>query len=292
MENFKFSSYDKTHLNAYLFEVENSRGIIQIIHGMKEYSKRYFDFIRFLNEHHYSVFISDLRGHGLTCDSIENLGYSDGDIYKEILQDQLLISKYLKEKYPSLPLYVIGHSFGSFISQGYILKNEFAEKIVLSGSAYNNTLLFKFASILTKILRFFKGKKGSAKLIENLSFGAYEKKFKNGNWLTRNEKILLEYKNDEYCGTSFPLNFYCSMFSNTTKNYKKLKLVTNKPRLFIISGDKDPVGQDGKLVLKLAKTYQKNGYETALKLYNDYRHEVLNELNKTEVYNDIIKFLE
>ena len=292
MENFQFTSFDGKLLNSYLFDnVENPIGVIQIIHGMKEYAVRYFDFIKFLNENKFIVFISDLRGHGLSSDSIENLGFSDGDIYKECLQDQLEISKYLHDKYSDLPLYVFGHSFGSFISQGYILKNQFAKKIILCGSAYNNTFVFKFGNVVSKLIRLFKGKKGSAKFIENLSFNSYSKKFENGNWLTRNEKIFKEYNEDKYCGTDFPINFYCSMFSNTTKNYKGLKNLNNKAKLFVIAGDNDPVGNNGKSVIKLSKTYQKSGFKVTTKLYNQYRHEILNELNKTEVYNDVVNFL-
>lgn len=292
MEDFKFTSFDGKELQSYLFEkVEKPLGVIQIIHGMKEYSNRYFDFIKFLNTNNFIVFISDLRGHGLTSDSIESLGFSEGDIYKECLQDQLEISKFLKEKYPDLPLNILGHSFGSFVSQGYILKNQYAVKIVLSGSAYNNTLLFKMANLIAKTTRLFKGKKGSAKLIEKLSFSSYEKKFENGNWLSRNENVFKAYNEDKFCGTPFPINFYCSMFSNTTKNYKRLKLINKKAKLFVIAGKDDPVGSYGKSVLKLSKTYQKSGFKTTTKLYDEYRHEILNELNKTQVYNDVVNFL-
>lgn len=290
MENFKFKSFDGKELNSYLFEVEKPIGIVQITHGMKEHSKRYFDFIKFLTNNNYNVFISDLRGHGLTCESIDKLGYSDNDIYKECLNDSLFISEYLSKKYKNLPLYVIGHSFGSFVIQGYIKNNIYAKKIVLIGSNYNNTLLFKTGKIIASFIKLFKGKKGSAKLIEDMSFNSYAKKFKNGNWLTRNEKIFNAYNQDPYCNCSFPINFYYSMFKNTPKNYKNISKVKNKAKLFILAGTSDPVGNYGKGVVKLAKVYQKAGFKTTMKLYIDYRHEILNELNKTEVYNDIVTF--
>lgn len=287
----QFFSYDNKQLYSELFEAENPCGVIQIVHGMQEHSGRYKDFVNFLVKNGYNVFICDQRGHGKTAITKENLGYSDGDIYKECVNDQLYISKYIKEKYPSLPLYVIGHSFGSFVTQGYILQNKYAEKIILSGSAYNNTMLFKAGKVMAKTIQLFKGRKGSAKFIENLSFGSYGKKFEGGNWLTRNKEIFTAYQNDEYCGTPFPISFYVSMFTNTPKNYKNLKKVENKAKIFIISGTDDPVGEFGKSIVKLSRTYQKAGFKIATKLYKDYRHEVLNELNKTEVYNDIINFL-
>ena len=159
------------------------------------------------------------------------------------------------------------------------------------GSSYNNTLQFKFGKILSKLICFFKKGNKSAKIVESLSFKAYGKKFENGNWLTRNEKIFQKYINDKYCGTSFPYSFYNSMFTECLKNYKNLKTVENKVPVLIISGDKDPVGENGKSVIKLSKVYGKANFPTTLKLYQNCRHEILNELNRKEVYQDIIIFI-
>ena len=292
MLNFKLKSFDDKELNCYLFEVENPIGIVQIIHGMKEYSDRYFDFIKFLNNNGYNVFISDLRGHGLTSDSVENLGYVDGDIFDLCYRDQLYISDYLAEKYDNSDLFVIGHSFGSFLTQRYILSNVHAKKIILSGSAYNDTILFQSAKILSNIIVFFRGKRRDALFIEKLSFGAYGKKFENGNWLTRDENIFNAYNESPYCGTVFPNNFYQSMFKNSPKSYKGLKTLNIKPKIFIASGNDDPVGEFGKSVKKLYSVYKDAGLDVEMKLYPDCRHEILNELNKDEVYSDFLNYLQ
>lgn len=290
MENFSLNSFDNHTINCYLFEVENPIGVIQICHGMKEHAKRYFNFCEYLNKHNFNVLVSDSRGHGEIANKTNTNGFSNGDIFEETLQDQLFISKFLKEKYENLKLYFLGHSYGSFIGQAYIKENQIAEKIILIGSSYNNTIEHKLGKMLASLIVKFKGKKASAKMIENLSFKSYGKKFKNGNWLSVDEKNFDKYQNDELCGNPFPASFYKSMFSHTIKAYKNLNNCKKVP-LLILAGNQDPVGKNGKLVIKLSKTYSINNFPTTMKLYKNKRHEILNDLDKHEVYNDIKVFI-
>lgn len=81
------------------------------------------------------------------------------------------------------------------------------------------------------------------------------------------------------------------MFSGALKNYKHLGNINKNMPILILSGDDDPVGNYGKLVVKLYNTYKKQGLNVQYKLYNGARHEILNETNKQEVYQDIIDFL-
>ena len=291
MNKVKIKGYDNSTLVGYYWEdVSNPKGVVQIIHGMQEHAKRYDDFAKFLNSNGYIVFASDLRGHGETVGDVNKQGYSDGDIFEQIINDQITISNMLKEKY-NLPLYVIGHSFGSFVSQMYISRCNVADKVILSGSAYTKNIAFTFGNIVAHINSAFVGKDKTAKFLEKNSFGAYGKKFEDGNWLTRNKEIFDEYKKDPYCGHPFPYSFYKSMFSGALKNYKNLGNINKNMPILILSGDDDPVGNYGKLVVKLYNTYKKQGLNVQYKLYNGARHEILNETNKQEVYQDIIDFL-
>jgi len=291
MKTIKLKGYQDFELVGYLWDkVENPVGVVQIIHGMQEHAKRYNDFAKFLNKNGLIVFASDLRGHGETA-LINNLplGYSDGDIFMEIVQDQIIITDYLKDKF-NLPITIFGHSFGSFISQRYMIENGFKIKnIILCGSTYTNNMLYKSGYVLAKICRFFKGKKAKARLIEKLSIRSYGKNFKNGNWLTRDEKIFEEYRKDELCGRSFPNNFYWSFFKNARHNYKKLSNIPFYLPIFIISGTDDPVmGKKG--LHKLFFKYGLANKKVFLKTYLGARHELINEINKEEVYNDIKEF--
>ncbi len=290
MRRVEIMGYRGYPLVGYFWEnVLKPKGIVQIIHGMQEHAKRYDDFAKFLNGKGYVVFASDLRGHGETINDVEKQGFSEGDIFEEIVNDQIIISNTLKEKY-NLPLYVVGHSFGSFVTQMYMTKCNIADKIVLSGSTYTRNLSFKFGNLVAHINGAVVGKNKTAKFLEKNSFGAYGKKFKNGNWLTRDEEIFEAYKLDPYCGHPFPYSFYKSMFSGVAKNYKDIDKIRSDVKILIISGDSDPVGGYGKLVTKLYNVYRKQGLNVQCKLYNGARHEILNETNKVEVYDDVLNF--
>lgn len=282
-----FKSFDGKELHYYLVEAEKPKAVVQIVHGMQEHAKRYLPFMEFLQKNGYTSFASDLRGHGKSMDEIP--GYSDGDIFQEIVKDQIEITKFLKEKY-NLPVYIFGHSFGSFITQYYIANSDnIASKAVLCGSTFTNNALYKFGKFFAKLTCAFKGKKHEAKLIENMSLKGYGKKFPNGNWLSRDEENWEKYKADEFCGQPFPASFYLSMFKNGAKNYKNIGNIDIP--VLIISGTSDPVsGKNAKGAEKLYRVYKDNGIDVQLILYDRARHELLNETNKEDVYKDVLEF--
>lgn len=292
MKTIKLKGYLDFELTCYVWDnVKEATGVVQIIHGMQEHAKRYNDFAKYLNNQGLIVFASDLRGHGATA--ISNnlpLGYSNGDIFDEIVKDQIIITEYLKNKY-TLPISIFGHSFGSFITQKYLIENGFKIKnAVLCGSTYTNNASFKMGFTLASILKFFGQKKKQANLIESMSIRKYGKDFKNGNWLSRDEKVWNKYSQDELCGKPFPNNFYWSFFKNARKNYKNLKNIPFYLPILIISGTADPVaGKNG--LFKLFFTYGQAKKKVFLKCYPDARHEIINEINNDEVFKDLSNFL-
>jgi len=293
MKTLKIKGYNNFELVGYVWDkVENPIGVFQIIHGMQEHAKRYKNFAEYLNSKGYIVFASDLRGHGETA-TINNLplGYSNGDIFDEIVKDQIIITDYLLNTY-KLPITIFGHSFGSFIAQKYMVEYGFKIKnIILCGSTYTNNFAFNSGYLVACLTKLFGLKKKKANLIENMSIKAYGKHFADGNWLSRDSKVWSKYKEDKLCGTPFPNNFYWSLFKNARKNYKDLKNIPYFLPILIISGTEDPVaGKDG--VIKLFFTYGKARKKVYFKSYLNARHELLNELCKDEVYEDIVNFAE
>ena len=123
-----------------------------------------------------------------------------------------------------------------------------------------------------------------------MSFKSYGKKFENGNWLTRDEEMYKKYQEDPFCGESFPVSFYQSMFTNFVKLNKEIDNIPKETKIFLIAGDKDPVGDSGKDVTNLYRLYVKHGKNARIKLYPDARHELVNETNRKEVYEDVLNF--
>ncbi len=290
-------SFDGAKIYTRLWdETKNPRGVVLIIHGMCEHSKRYEDFAKFLNKHDYVCFAFDLRAHGKTSVSIDALGKYDGDLFADTVNDAIFFSHLLNELYPSLPLLVFGHSFGSFVLQRYVECYDQYKGVVFCGSAnMKHQASVSLGQFISGISKFFCGKNKKAKMIAKLSFGAYAKPFENGNWLTRDEKVWENYNKDEYCGFICSHNFYYSFFKNLKKIYKKdnLEQINKSKPMLIISGSQDPVGSFGKLSTKLDDLYTKIGVtQKEFKLYDGARHELLNETNKEEVYADMLKYLD
>ena len=270
-------------------------GIVQILHGMVEYIDRYDDFARYLCNLGFAVAGDDHRGHGFTAGE-ENLGkVPDGHTYFDTVDDAIILTDYLQSKYPDVPTIVFGHSYGSFLAQGYIQQN--SDKIngcVLCGSARMDNSDVKMGRKVANMQFKLYGKDKPANLIRKLSFGGYDKPFKHEKrknaWLNRDVDACEKYNNDKFCNYTMSIGFYKYFFDGLIKIYEQERLdkINKDLPLFIISGDKDPVGNMGKLVRELYDLYVDNGIKNVkIKLYNNARHEILNELNKAEVYQDV-----
>jgi len=290
MENIKIKGYNNLSINAYIVEpTGKAKGVIQIIHGMQEHATRYEHFMQYLAKNGYVAFASDLRGHGESLIGDGKYGFGEKDIFEEIIQDQQIIFKYLKNKY-KLPIYVFGHSFGSFITQRFMQVNPEIKKFVVCGTTNGSKMLYKFGKLISNLYLTKKSKNKSAKLIESMSLKSYSKKFERGNWLSRNESVWDKYQSDPLCGQSFPVSFYQSMFRNMTALNRGIKLVRQDAKILLIAGTQDPVGNYGKYVTSLYEKYMKAGKDVQIKLYEGARHELLNEINSNEVYADVLKF--
>ncbi len=292
MKEVDFQSFDGEIIKCYEFAPEGEiKGIVQIVHGLEEHGKRYSDFAKFLNKNGYLVFTCDQRLHGETAG--ENLSKTKiRDIYPVMVQDQCMISDMLIDKF-NKPLIIMGHSYGSFVVQGYLQRYDKESGAILCGSAYMKRFDVLLGGIVAKLTRSFKGGEATAKAIEKIVYGGYNKQVGSGSWICANPKSVEKYEADPLCGQPLCANFYCSMFSNTYKLYKKknLEKIDKAMPILIISGKDDPVGKMGKSTTKLYKCYKKHGLNAKLKLYEGMRHEILNEVNNQIVYNDILEFV-
>ena len=300
MKEFTLSTFDNTDIACYLWDdVADPIAVVQIAHGMGEHCGRYDDFAKFLNANGYMVIAEDHRGHGKTS-GYDNRGIVEGDSYNDTVSDMIALTNYAEKKY-KLPVVLFGHSYGSFLTQAYIERN--GENIVgaiLSGSAYMNTGLVAFGRFIAKVQELFFGPKKPANLIAKLSFGAYDKQFKSENqpfaWLTRDVEVVKKYIADEFCGAAYTMSigfqksFFCGL--KTVYTEEALESIPKTLPIMVASGDKDPVGSNGAMVSRLYEEYKSRGIEDlTIKLYPDARHEILNELNKDEVYADFLAFI-
>jgi len=290
MEEEKFKCYDDVNLQAYLFETARPKGVVQFVHGMQEYCKPYFEFAEFLNKKGYIIYMADQRAHGKSCKKISEIGKADDDIFSKSVYDQLCISSMLKARY-NLPIFLIGHSYGSFIVQAYMTKNKHISKFVLLGSAYMKQPKIWYGERLVKFASKFKNKEKCARYIERKVFSKYNKNYTNTSWVTSDEEQEKFLRKDRLNRIPFSTGFYESLFTNLYKLYNDIGKIDKSIPIAIFSGSDDPIGSYGKSVFKLYQVYNKTGLNAKLTLYAKARHSLLHEKIRKNVYNDILNFI-
>ncbi len=299
--NFEFTDNENYSLFTYLWEPEDNvtkKGIIQVIHGLAEHAKRYERFAKEATSNDFIVVADDHRGHGKTAKNEEEIGYlGEDDGFQKMVEDEYQLTKIMKEKYPNLPYFILGHSMGSFILQKYI--EEYGKElngVILSGTAGPNPGLLVPGKIIARLAMKINGPKKKSKFLNNLSFGTYNNAFKPNrtdfDWLSRDEKEVDKYIEDPLCGFVCSTSLYYFLTKGMLQMHKKcnLALIPKSLPIFIVSGSKDPVG--AKTVPRLYKIYLKLGLnDVEMKLYNDARHEILNEINREEVTREILGWI-
>ena len=301
---FKFTAMDGVIINVHKWGLEEGqaiKGVVQISHGMAEWAYRYDYFAKALNREGYIVYANDHRGHGLTAPSMEDVGYiSDNDGFFDKVEDMRELNQLIREEHPSLPVVLFGHSMGSFLSQRYIqLYGSDLVGVILSGSNGKQGPIINLGIALAYLEMKFKGRRHRSRLLDKLSFGSYNRAFPDNrtkfDWLSRDEKQVDRYIEDPYCGGIFTSSFFYDFLRGLKMitRRKNLEAVPKNLPIYIFSGSMDPVGGFGKGVEKLKEMYETHGLkEVSLVLYPEGRHEMLNEINRDEVIEDIVRWLD
>lgn len=299
---FKFlSSNNETDINAIRWIPDTDIiAIVQIAHGMVEYIDRYDDFANYLCTQGILVVGHDHLGHGDSIKDKSEWGYfAESDGPQHLINDMHTLTKITKDQYPNIPYFVFGHSMGSFITRYYL--TQFSQDIdgaIICGTGQNSKMQVIGGKAFTNILALFKGWKHRSKFIDKMAFGGMNKGIKDPrtskDWLSRDEHQVDLYLNEERCQFMFTLNAYHTLFDTILKvqQDQHIKKMNVKLPIFLIAGDKDPVGNNGKDIVKVYERYKKIGVsDITYKLYQDYRHEILNEIDNIVVYEDVVQWI-
>lgn len=278
---------------------DQPKGVVQIIHGIAERVERYDDFANYLTGQGFLVVAEDHMGHGSSLEEGGVRGYFQGGWFNAV-DDSCRLMKDTMAEFPGVPYILFGHSMGSFMARTILAKypDSGISAAIICGTGWQPTLALP---VLIKVVEGICKKTGEEtpnEQLDNMVFGSYNKRIDNPrtakDWLTRDEKIVDAYIADPMCGFVPACGLLRDMMKGIyyIQQGKNLAAMKKDLPVFFIAGQEDPVGAYGKGVEQAGKAFRKAGMiNVALKLYPDCRHEILNELNKDEVYADITKWI-
>ena len=276
--------------------------VIHISHGMAEYGLRYHPVARELNEAGFIVYAHDHPGHGerIDMDSDKQQGhFADQYGWSAALHDLALTVNHIKQNHSGLPLFLLGHSMGSYLLQNYLVNcSPDINGAILSGSNYVAQPLLWVARFITGMEILRQGKNGNSSLINRLTFAGYNKQFRPNrtefDWLSRDPEAVDAYINDPLCGFTCTNQLWADLFSGlqTICSAKALKQINSDIPFLVLGGSKDPVSAPNRLQ-KLAAALQTSGIkDVSLQLHPDGRHEMFNETNREQVIQQLIEWMQ
>jgi alpha-beta hydrolase superfamily lysophospholipase len=299
--SFFISCRDRHQMPIYCWLPDKSPvAILHIAHGMAEYAERYDGIASFFVNQGIAVYAHDQRGHGKAVSSIEEQGITPDDWYHLQVADIDLCIQHHRREHPGKKIFLLGHSMGSFLAQRYFqLHGAKIDGLILSASNGKQDPLMPFGIALAWTQKKLLGDRYKSNLIDQLSFGQFNKKFKpnrtGSDWLSRNTTEVDKYVADKRCGFVCTASFYYYFFKGIKEGFDKnniARIPKNIP-IYAFAGSKDPVGLEGKGFLNLIQKWKEAGVtDISYDLYENGRHEMMNEVNRDEVLTNINSFIQ
>lgn len=297
-EEFYVDSTDHVHMiHGYRWydpEVK-CRGVLQIVHGMLEYIERYNELAEYMAGAGYFVVGHDHLGHGDSVRDASELGYVGEQGAVTWLKDIEQVRRMAVSYAPKVPYIMLGHSMGSFLVRRYLIYNgKKVDGAIIMGTGHQNPLLIKTGLAITYAGMMRKGKKGNSRILNNLTCSGYAKRYPDnahtGSWMSRDPEILNQALQDKKMNFQFTMSAFEALFrtiEEVVDSRRAAKMPKNLPVL-ILSGDEDPVGNNGKGVRRFEAMLRKIGMKkVTCIIYPGNRHELIHDLDKEQVFQDI-----
>ena len=300
-EEFYIDSVDGIHmLHGYRWFNPERRyiGVLLLTHGMLEYIERYQELAEYMALAGYFVAGHDHLGHGDSVKDVTELGYVGKQGAAMWLKDMERVREMAVSYAPKVPCILLGHSMGSYLVRRYLIYNgDRVDGAVIMGTGHQNVALVKAGLLLTYLSMIRRGPKGHSPILDNFTCSGFAKRYPDnahtGSWMSRNPQVLNQALQDERMNFEFSLNAFKALFETIEEVLDKRR-VARMPKvlpLLILSGDEDPVGDNGKGVRRFEKMLKKMGMEkVSCKLYPKNRHELIHDLDKEQVFQDILKW--
>jgi alpha-beta hydrolase superfamily lysophospholipase len=270
--------------------------VIQVLHGLGEHAGRYERFATACNAERIAVVAHNHRGHG----HVEEFGhYADHDGWANVIADVLQVRQHIADRFPKVPVVLLGHSMGSYIAQSFVMRhggNNHA--LILSASTYAPRGQLRAGHLCAQLLTALTGGQRVNSFLNHSGLGKFNERFKPArtkfDWLSRDEAEVDRYIQDPLCGGDFSNKLWADLTGGLLEITSRDAAATVRQDLpiLILGGERDPVGGTIGLTL-LADVYRKTGHDdVTLKLYPEGRHEMLNETNRDAVTRDVIEWIQ
>ena len=279
------------YYHAWIPEGDQVKAVVHLLHGMAEYGQRYDRFASYLNKQGVAVYAQDHRGHGLTAtEPQETLGwFAEENGWMRVAEDSKELSNLIASDFPKTPLFLMGHSMGSFLARTIIVDTpDLYDGAILMGTGASLGILGKIGGMIARSHVKKHGSKFVDEQLNKMSFGSYNKRIADAKsefaWLSRDEKEVKKYDDDPLCGFVCTAKFFEDMLEGIgyANSLERAKRLHNDLPILIISGSMDPVGGYGKGLQKDEELYNQAGIkDLTLHMVDGARHELLNETDRT-----------
>lgn len=300
-EELSFIADDGKSIHVYHWSPEReAKASILVAHGMAEHAARYGRFAEALTRAGYELWAPDHRGHGKTAAEGELGWLADSDGFKRVVRDLHGLAGRIRSERPGKKLFLIGHSWGSFLSQGFIsVYGDELAGCVLSGTAGDGGATVRAGRLVAAIGCAFKGQRAKAPLMTAMSFGSFNKAFEPArtvsDWLSRDPVEVDKYNADPLCGFVCSYGFFRDLLAGLSWVHSRATMAAIPKTLpiLMVAGAKDPVGAATGSLDRLFSQYRALGIENLTKtLYPEGRHELLNDICRDEATADIVAWLD
>lgn len=300
MSEFTFLSTDgKTQLHGMRWEPEGRsvRAVLQLCHGVAEHIARYDAFARYLNSLGIAVVGHDHLGHGLSLpEGGTPVYFGEGNTWHTVVDDIYVLHQCIRLWYPDVPLCIMGHSMGSFLTRTYLIRYPGTVKAaIIMGTGWQPKAVIAGGLAVAKAVGAVVGESGTSELVTKLAFGAYNRLFAPNrtscDWLSADTDNVDAYMADPLCGADATVGLFRQMLLGIRFNQRLSNLRQMDPQtpVLFIAGGKDPVGDCGNGVRRTYQEFRRAGVQDCtLKLYPGLRHEILNEkAQQRQIFEDI-----